>query len=214
VKRIGATGLLLLGALQVSCIGTNPSPTQAARLAPGPAHLVDAAAGALADWRALLDAESSASEAEKLARVNAFFNRLRFAEDRSQWQAEDYWATPRELLRRNAGDCEDLVIGKYFTLRELDVPDERLRITYVIAGRPTRAHMVLAYYPTADGEPLILDNLTAEIRAASGRPDLAPVFGFNANQLWVDGALQTSVSDPRTRLGQWRRLLDRMEAGA
>lgn len=212
MKRIGSTGLLLLTALQVSCIGTNTPPTSST--SEGTAHPLHATAGVIADWRALLAAESNASEADKLSRVNSFFNRMRFAEDRSQWLAEDYWTTPRELLSRNAGDCEDLVIGKYFTLRELEVPEERLRITYVIAGRPTRAHMVLAYYPEPDGEPLILDSLTAEIRAASGRPDLAPVFGFNAEQLWVDGVLQSASNDPRTRIGQWRRLLERMEAGA
>ena len=213
MKRIRLAPALLLGALQASCFGPL-GPSQSAHPVAATQHPAQPADALSAEWQALLGSQKSASEAEKLVRVNAFFNRLRYAEDRSQWQAEEYWATPRELLARRAGDCEDLVIAKYFTLRELEVPDERLRITYAIAGRPTRAHMVLAYYPDAGAEPLILDSLTAEIRTASSRPDLAPVFGFNAHELWVGGARQPGVTDPRERIGQWRSLLERMEAGA
>ena len=33
-------------------------------------------------------------------------------------------------------------------------------------------------------EPLILDNLITEVRPASRRPDLVPVFSFNSEGLW------------------------------
>jgi hypothetical protein len=39
---------------------------------------------------------------------------------------------------------------------------------------------VLAYYALPEAEPLILDNLISELRPASRRPDLTPVFSFNA----------------------------------
>jgi predicted transglutaminase-like cysteine proteinase len=152
----------------------------------------------------------TAGLARQLATVNAFFNALPYAPDSEHWHVDDYWATPAELLRSNAGDCEDFVIGKYFTLRVLGVPEERLRLTYAIAGRPARAHMVLAYYESPGAEPLILDSLQPEIRRASQRPDLAPVFGFNGHALWVGGALQSAVSDPSARLSNWRGLLARL----
>ena len=39
--------------------------------------------------------------------------------------------------------------------------------------------MVVAYYAEPDSEPLILDNLISDLRPASRRPDLSPVFSFN-----------------------------------
>jgi hypothetical protein len=75
----------------------------------------------------------------------------------------------------------------------------------------SQAHMVLAYYPTPDGEPLVLDNLIADLRPASRRPDLKPVFGFNSQGLWVAGQRGAAAADPTARLSRWRDLLSRME---
>lgn len=44
--------------------------------------------------------------------------------------------------------------------------------------------MVLAYYPTPDVEPLILDSLITDICPASRRPDIKPIFGFNSQGVY------------------------------
>ena len=124
-------------------------------------------------------------ELEALTRVNAFFNQMLFVSDRQQWGKEDYWATPVEFLAAGGGDCEDFSLAKYFTLRELGVPLERMRLTYVKAVKLNQAHMVVAYFPTPDAEPLILDNLVPDIRRASERIDLVPVYSFNGDGLWL-----------------------------
>jgi predicted transglutaminase-like cysteine proteinase len=106
------------------------------------------------------------------------------------WGQSDYWATPLETLAKGKGDCEDFTIAKYFTLLEAGLPNEQLRLIYVkariggAASNVTQAHMVLAYYSEPDAEPLILDNLITDIRPASRRPDLQPVFSFNSMGIW------------------------------
>ena len=121
-----------------------------------------------------------------------------------------------EVLARGVGDCEDFVIAKYFSLRDLGVSDARLRLTYVKArvGGPGSsvflAHMVLSYYPTPDSVPLILDNLIRDIRPASSRPDLAPVYSFNSQGIFVGTANQ--VASPVDRVSRWPELLVRMRA--
>ncbi|MBL3278677.1 hypothetical protein ELP91_28930, partial [Klebsiella pneumoniae] len=77
------------------------------------------------------------------------------------WGQVDYWGSPLETLTKGQGDCEDYAIGKYFALMAAGVPSARMRLVYVRAqnGGVIQAHMVLAYYPTPDAEPLILDNL-------------------------------------------------------
>ena len=136
-------------------------------------------------WQDIANSPASLTTTEKLNKVNQFFNRTHFKSDWQHWGKEDYWATPVEMLATNGGDCEDYSIAKYFTLKTMGVSVEKLRITYVKAIRLNQAHMILAYYETPDAEPLILDNLIAEIRPASKRPDLVPVYSFNGDGLWL-----------------------------
>ena len=136
-------------------------------------------------WQKIVDNAKDKPAHEQLEIANSFFNKVRFLSDQAHWQKEDYWATPLEMLATNGGDCEDYSIAKYFTLRELGIPDEQLKITYVKALQINQAHMVLAYYPEPGAEPLILDNLVNEILPASQRKDLAPVYSFNGEGLWL-----------------------------
>ena len=169
------------------------------------------------NWRNLVQTGGSAPELERLARVNEFFNRqIIFGEDAAIWGQADYWATPLETLGRGSGDCEDFVIAKYFTLRLVGIAPERLRLIYVRArtgstdATPTLAHMVLAYYAQPDAEPLVLDNLISEIRPASRRPDLSPVFSFNGQGIFM-GATSRELAPAvgSGRLSRWEDLLKR-----
>ena len=103
---------------------------------------------------------------------------MRFVSDDQHWGRADYWATPVEFLATGAGDCEDFSLAKYFTLKALGVPLERMRLTYAKAVKLNQAHMVVAYFATPDAEPLILDNLISDIKPASQRTDLVPVYSF------------------------------------
>lgn len=171
-------------------------------------------------WRNLLGAVSAAQDPERLKRVNDFFNKqTQFGEDTVIWGQPDYWATPLETLGRSAGDCEDFAIAKYFTLREAGVDADKLRLIYVRAktgstdSAPTQAHMVLAYYAQAESEPLVLDNLIGDIRPASRRPDLVPVFSFNAQGIF-SGASNKEIAPAvgAGRLSRWEDLLKRVRA--
>ena len=139
----------------------------------------------LESWQRLMSESKGLPEDEKLKVVNHFFNQMRFVSDIKHWGKNDFWATPVEFLARGGGDCEDFSIAKYFTLRELGVADRKLRITYVKAIELNQAHMVLSYFSKPGKEPLILDNLKPEIKPASTRKDLVPVYNFNGDGLWL-----------------------------
>ncbi len=161
----------------------------------------------LQNWQRLQALATPAPTDRKLRLVNSFFNRVHFVSDIRHWGEDDYWATPVELLTTNGGDCEDFSIAKYLTLKAIGVPDDQLRIVYVKALELNQAHMVLAWYPTPDADPLILDNLINEIKSASQRTDLEPVYSFNGDGLWV-----TQAGEKRKRIGEaeglerWRTL--------
>ena len=181
----------------------------------------DRAVQIVRSWQEMMLAAQSMSEQDKIRRVNEFFNRrVQFGEDIAIWGEIDYWATPLEFMGKGIGDCEDFTIAKYFSLRSLGVANERLRLVYVKAriGGPrsdiTQAHMVLSYYEDPAGEPLILDNLITEIRPASRRNDLLPVFSFNSEGLWTgSGASEKKdAGSATTKLSRWRDLIARMRA--
>ncbi len=152
----------------------------------------------------------SAVAMESLAYLNKFWNRIPYISDYRHWGVEDYWATPIEALASNGADCEDYSIAKYFSIKELGIKPENLRITYVLVRATKQAHMVLAYYPTPDADPYILDNLTGRLLPASERDDLEPVYSFNDDELWVTG--QTQASSKSSKIRSWNDLLEKMAA--
>ncbi len=171
----------------------------------------EAARQRVAALRTLMDRAEAAAEPDKLARVNDFFNSVPYDSDQSLWRQEDYWATPIEMLGIEGADCEDYAIAKYFTLRELGVPADRLRITYVKALTLNQAHMVLAYYETPDAEPVILDNLSDRIALAGERDDLVPVYSFNGEGLWL--AVSRSQGEKvgqASRIKNWSNLRQKL----
>jgi len=175
---------------------------------------------ALAGARALQAVMQGASEGDDDARLQAlnhFFNRrIQSRDDTELWGQVDHWASPLEMLEKGAGDCEDFAIAKFFSLVALGMPVHKLRLVYVRAqlggpGGPVQAHMVLAYYASPGAEPLILDNLIGDVRSASRRPDLAPVFSFNSEGLW-QGVGSQAAGDPTARLSRWREVLAKARA--
>ncbi len=168
----------------------------------------------LISWQVLIRDNTRLTDREKLEKVNRFFNRIRFVDDIVHWKQKDYWATPIEFLSTNGGDCEDFSLAKYFTLVALGVSEQKLNMTYVKALRLNQAHMVLTYYSTPNAEPLVLDNLVGEIRPASERKDLLPVYSFNGSGLWLakERGRGQKVGGSE-RLKRWREVLQRMPEG-
>lgn len=171
------------------------------------------------DWQKLVaDTEAMDDPEAQIKRVNDFWNkRMQFMEDKDAWGQDDYWATPMESLGQGKIDCEDFAIAKYFTLLSAGMDVTQLRLIYVkaklggAASNITQAHMVLAFYSDPEAEPEILDNLLGEIRPASRRSDLTPVFSFNGQGMWA-GVSASSGASGGKRLSRWEDLLVRAHA--
>lgn len=163
-------------------------------------------------WFDVLSLSYDLKESEKLKKINNFFNLFHFVDDIKLWNEENYWATPVEFIGANGGDCEDFAIAKYFSLLELGVPEEKMRIAMVKAIKLNQYHMVVTYYETPDSMPLILDNLDGTIKPASQRYDLLPVYSFNGKQLWLNKEKgQGIVAGKSQRVKRWTNLNKRIE---
>lgn len=214
-RRIVFLSGFLLGSAIVSAAVTDFSPGLLRHIA---ARWGGDATERLADWRNEMrqhvskqraPTPSAAETMHDLEDFNWYWNRVRYYTDARHWGVQDYWATPVETLSSDGADCEDYAIGKYFSLKALGVPVQNLRITYVRALRWNEAHMVLAYYPTVDADPYILDNLYKSVERASDRTDLVPVYSFNDEDIWLPGVSAAGGKSNQIRL--WRDLLDKME---
>lgn len=162
-------------------------------------------------WRRTVEESQGLSVGQKLQNVNNFFNMLQFVSDQQHWGQNDYWATPIEFLATGGGDCEDFTIAKYFALRELGVPDEKLRLVYVKALMLNQHHMVLAYYHTPTSVPVLLDNLDKTIKPAVQRKDLLPIYSFNAENLWLSKEKgRGQLVGGSSRLSLWTDLNNRL----
>ena len=163
------------------------------------------------EWHNLIKTSRNVSHIEKLRRVNTFINQVAFIHDIDHWGVEDYWATPQQFLATNGGDCEDFSIAKYFTLRQMGIPAENLRLTYVKALKLNQAHMVLTYFESPGADPLVLDNLNTNIQKSSSRDDLLPVYSFNGEGLWLAKArgIEQRVGKPE-RLSRWKEVVARI----
>lgn len=166
----------------------------------------------LESWQNLLVELANEDESYKLERVNQFFNQVRFLDDIKHWKKKDYWATPVEFLITNGGDCEDFSIAKYYTLKELGVPTDKMNLAYVKALEYNQAHMVLTYYKNPRSTPLVLDNINGEILPATKRPDLLHVYSFNGDKLWLSKmGRRTALVGTSDRLKPWVKLQSRIE---
>ena len=120
----------------------------------------------------------------KMKKVNDFFNQTPYTSDKEIWGVSDYWETRLEFIGKDKADCEDYVIAKYFTLKELGVSPSKLYMTYDKSLRFKKGHMVLTYYETPESVPLVMDNFNYKILPASVRDDLIPVYSFNEDELF------------------------------
>jgi predicted transglutaminase-like cysteine proteinase len=201
-------GLCLLGL----CVGVSLA-WDSARMLKAAQAWGDGTVGSVRSLMALMARQSSRDELASVREVNRFFNEhIAFREDSDNWAQVDYWASPMESLGHAAGDCEDYAIAKYVSLVALGVPHHKLRLVYAKANTAAGVvpHVVLAFYATPRAEPWVADNLQPELRLASQRPDLSPVFSFNAQQFWEGAGPQSlNQGSPQDRLTRWRAVLAR-----
>ena len=164
------------------------------------------------EWDAMLESSKDETILNKIKNVNDFFNKITYKTDLSVWGEKDYWATPFEFMGSGAGDCEDYAIAKYFSLVKLGISDEKLRITYVSYKKANskfeQAHMVLTYYHKTGVEPIVLDNINKTLQVASKRPDLKPVYSFNASGLW-QAKTKGEARVGNNELKSWKDLMSR-----
>lgn len=134
-------------------------------------------------WKDLKKQAEGLPLSEQLRIVNTFWNKWPYRTDKEVYGKADYWAAPYEFLAKS-GDCEDYCIVKYYTLKALGVPVEKMRIVVVLETIRNIGHAVLAVYGEGD-DIYILDNLSEAVRPAQRIRNYVPQFSVNEKNRWV-----------------------------
>ncbi len=119
---------------------------------------------------------------EQIAAVNSFWNQWPYRQDPDAYGKPDYWAIPKEF-HKTSGDCEDYAIAKYYTLKELGFPIDKMRIVVVKELIRNIAHAILAVY--VDDQVFILDNLSRFVLPQERIKNYAPQFSVNEKFRWA-----------------------------
>lgn len=101
---------------------------------------------------------ASLDKVEQANIVNMLWNTLDGKEDMSLYNREEYYASPSEMWKNRAGDCDDYAIAKYVTLRKLGFSQDDLHILVVDSFDMDSMHAVLSV--NINGKMMILDNLS------------------------------------------------------
>lgn len=133
-------------------------------------------------WAQLRDGAAGKKGLALLRHVNTFWNAWPYREDIHNWGQQDYWEIPAEFLKKS-GDCEDYAIIKYFTLRELGIPPQHMRIVVVRDTLRRLAHAVLVVY--LDKDAYVLDNLSRAVLSHTRLRHYAPQYSVNESGRWA-----------------------------
>lgn len=142
----------------------------------------DCPSRAVMAWQALLKGLEGENSEQQIREVNRFFNQVEYRADDVNFGMSDYWATPLEFMAY-AGDCEDYVIAKYVSLRQLGFPASSLRMVVVQDTLRDLAHAVLAVY--VDDDVFILDNLTNAVLSHDRIFQYSPYYSVNEEARWA-----------------------------
>jgi predicted transglutaminase-like cysteine proteinase len=135
-----------------------------------------------AEWRMLVRNLEHRSRRERIDAVNAFFNRMPYVLDQSNWGLSDYWASPLQFLGRS-GDCEDYAIAKFVTLRQLGFSNEELRLVVLDDLNLGIAHAVLVV--AEDDRLLVLDNQIPDVVDSRRILHYRAIYSINEERWWL-----------------------------
>jgi predicted transglutaminase-like cysteine proteinase len=137
----------------------------------------------IVDWKTMIASIRHKPLREQIDLVNDWGNVHPYITDELNWGFDNFWETPYEFMEVS-GNCKDYAIAKYYSMRALGVPEERLRVIVLqdlnLGGI---IHAVLGIYMD-NGELLILDNQAQRVVPALKIYHYRPIYGINESYWW------------------------------
>lgn len=123
---------------------------------------------------------------DALRLVNSTVNSaITYRTDKALWRKADYWATPAEIIGKQAGDCEDFAIAKMALLRKAGFDQSQLQLIVLKDVRKQVFHAVLAVH--TNGGTYILDNMNNTVSNDTALRNYMPIMSFAAGKSFIHG---------------------------
>ncbi|MBL8643428.1 MAG: transglutaminase-like cysteine peptidase [Rhodospirillaceae bacterium] len=148
-------------------------------------------------FRKLMELAEALPKHEQLNLVHHYFNTITWTND-----ARDTWSTLYHTAVTNSGDCEDIALAKYQTLRKLGWAAEDMRVLIGWDGQENDWHAWLAVRE-ADGI-VVLDSIMGLQRPASYR-HARIVYSISDQGVWDHAPDYV----PAVRAQDWRMVPER-----
>ena len=134
-------------------------------------------------WRVLLQNLKDKDVQDQIAELNTRINiMVRYQSDKRLYGRVDYWASPRETLSKG-GDCEDIALLKYESLRALGFGKDVLRLVILKNTKEKNVHAVVTV--ELNGVTYALDSLQDVPVEARNLTHYQPVFSLSGAQRWI-----------------------------
>jgi predicted transglutaminase-like cysteine proteinase len=153
--------------------------------------------------RHLLLRAAELSPERQISLINRYVNRKRYNRDRTRRMQtpltetpvkyRSHWSTVQEFMR-GGGDCEDYATTKYYLLRRLGFPVDRLRVVVTYDREVHGYHAVLAVR-NDDDEVLLLESNNTIVRGRNHRYHF--IYSVNEKSIWDHEAAAASASRDR-----------------
>ena len=143
-------------------------------------------------WRKFIKSHQGLATKSVLSQLNQTINAMvSFRSDQRLYGVRDYWASPGESLI-NGGDCEDIALVKYVSLRALGFAEEVLRIVVLKDTKRKEAHAVLTV--KLGEETYVLDSLMDRLAKAENLKHYRPIYSVSGSQRWIHLAVKARSS--------------------
>ena len=129
------------------------------------------------EWLQLIGGLKSKSPAEQLERINRYINRHPYV-----WDFLDFWKTPGEFFPID-GNCKDYAIAKYFSLRLMGWPSDKVRLVVLQDLNLNIAHAVLVVY--VGDKIMMLDNQIKQVVEANSVRHYQAYYSINEDHWWL-----------------------------
>jgi len=139
--------------------------------------------------------------------INRDWNQFERVEDSINYGVSNYWATPKEVREKGAGDDEDLAIGKMFDLVGRGYPESKMKLAAVRRKDDKTNHVVLLV--DYKDKTYVMDSDNNSIYTKPIASEMLVVYRLNRESFLFDD-IALLKEDP-TGLGNFRRVLTRMK---
>ena len=130
-------------------------------------------------WKDFKNECTNLDKLKILNKINNFWNSKKYIPDKPK---QDYWKCPYEF-NMFGGDCEDYSIVKYFTLKELCIDINLMKILILQNITNKLGHAVLTV--NLDNTIWVLDNLKNNINKIEEYQNYEPKYSVNELNKWV-----------------------------